>query len=98
MSQRFEERTVPEHTEECLVERTCDICAVEADRPGAGQWVASSHFDVSQTTITLEEGSAYPEGRDTTRMSFDICPTCFKNKLIPFMATHGAKPRTNGED
>jgi hypothetical protein len=98
MSQRFAEMHVPAHTEKCLVERTCDICACEADRPGQGDWVAQNGYAISRTTVTFEEGTNFPGDYDTKTLAFDICPTCFMQHLVPFMATHGAKPRTNRED
>jgi hypothetical protein len=98
MSQRFAEMVVPAHTEKCLVERTCDICKKKAQRPGAGHWVAYSSYDVSKTTISCEEGASYPEGYNTSTLSFDICPDCFKAQLVPFMRLFGAEPRTSGEE
>lgn len=99
MSQKFAEMTVPARTEKCLVERACDICKRKAGRPGAGHWEAESSYDVSRTTISCEEGTSYPESYNTNTLSFDICPDCFKNELMPFMEHQfGAKPRTDGEE
>jgi hypothetical protein len=98
MSQKFENRTIPEQTTSVLTEVTCDICHGEADRPGAGHWEAQDSYAVSRTTVTFEEGTSFPGDYTTTKLAFDICPTCFMQHLVPFMATHGAKPRTDGEE
>jgi hypothetical protein len=95
MAQRFEDIVIPQRTEECLVEVTCDICKRRADRPGGGQWDAPSAYTVSETSVSCEEGDASPEGGNIESLSFDICPTCFKEKLIPFFALFGAKPHSS---
>jgi hypothetical protein len=98
MSQKFEERVIPQRTEQRLVEMACDICHNKADRPYTNQWEAMNSYKVSRTVVTFEEGEAYPEGRNTKTLTYDICPTCFMQHLVPFMTSHGAKPRTDGEE
>jgi hypothetical protein len=93
MSQRFEDRVIPQRTECVLVEMACDMCGTKAERPGAGEWFAKSSFDVSTVRIECREGSAFPEGSNTTTHSFDICPKCFHERLTTFMAAFGAKPK-----
>jgi hypothetical protein len=95
MSQRFEETVVPAKTEKRLVERACDICQGKADRPGTGHWEAADTFAISRTTVSFEEGTSFPGDYNTETMSFDICPTCFKDKLVKFFAMFGAKPRNH---
>lgn len=74
---------------EC-VDATCDICGKVKTRgnptsyTGECNWYTPSNFGVSQTTVAMEEGWNYPEGGRTTVTSFQICPTCFKNVLIPY--------------
>jgi len=71
-----------------IVSITCDICK-ETYR---GQdWNAGS-FDVLDTEVSFEFGTHYPEGRSTRKISVDICPRCFEEKLIPLLKELGAEP------
>lgn len=97
MSQKFEERVIPQRTESVRVEMACDMCGVKAERPGAGEWFAPSSYDVSTVRIECREGSAYPGGSNTTTTSFDICPKCFHEKLTHFFAAFGAQPKVQEE-
>ena len=67
----------------------CDICH---DRFDSLNWdePKGSDFDVD-TTVECKRGysawgDAWGEG-----ISFDICPTCFKEKLVPWVESHGSK-------
>ena len=86
-----------------IVERTattihCDICGC----PGETQYNGTTYevnwhnpmepYRKDRTIIELEEIESFPEGGTTEYTFFDICPMCFKDVLIPLMATHGAEP------
>ena len=45
------------------------------------------------TTIKSSEGTSYPEGGAKKESSVDVCPTCFKTKLVPWLISQGAKIR-----
>ncbi len=79
------------------VQFSCDICDKDADRPERESWEQRG-YDVVRTTVAIEEGTAFPEGRNVERQSFDICPECFKNTLIPFLESLGAKPTVTDLD
>ena len=81
-----------DHTE--LVEMKCDLCgrAVRSD-----DW-SKKAYGVADTTVEIEEGEHYPEYRCTETTSFDICPDCFKNKLIPWLKSQGAEPTVKEND
>lgn len=74
-----------------LVKTTCDLCGKEATR-GGGE---SSFYEVNETevevTVRQKDGRSYPDNGSGTKVNFDICPDCFKNKLIPFLESQGAK-------
>ena len=92
MSRLMKEKTYPERTVEYIAELRCDICGREAPNPeGFYPW-KEEMYDAINVEIHLREGSQYPEcgfGDDT---SFDICPKCFKEKLMPALFALGAVP------
>lgn len=76
--------------DERLIKTTCDICGAIAKY---GEW-SSSVWEVNETeikiTIHKKDGEAYPEFGDGCETTIDICPECFKNKLIPWLQSQGA--------
>ena len=91
MARKYETTTETRPVTRC-VERTCDICGRKARSPEWSQWEGSTSYDVSEVKMSCEEGSSFPEGRMTTKTSFDVCPPCFHEKVVPFMESMGAKP------
>lgn len=61
----------------------CDICG----KAYKGEEWESWAYDVNKTVFKIEQGSSYPEGGNTTTISYDICPDCFLNKVIPLVKT-----------
>ena len=88
---KYETRPVPATTQQVLVETTCDICGKVAKR---GNW-DSATFEVNETelevTVKQRDGKNYPEGGWGTEVSVDLCPPCFKDKLIPWLESQVAK-------
>jgi len=73
-----------------LVKLTCDLCRTEAK---GGDW-ESSTYEVNevevQMTVRQKEGSNYPEGGSGEDYLIDLCPTCFKERLVPWLRSEGA--------
>lgn len=73
-----------------LVERKCDLCGCVAK---TNDWDAAS-FRVQETeisvTIKQRDGSAYPECGSGNEYEVDLCPKCFKDRLIPWLQSQGA--------
>ncbi len=73
-----------------LIETTCDLCGKIAK---SGQW-NSSTYEVNEVeievTVRQKDGSAYPEGGCGAEFIVDMCPECFKLKLIPWLKENGA--------
>lgn len=86
----FEEREVTYATKRC-VRLVCDLCKCEAPDSERETWGEDS-FKVAETTISLKEGSSYPEGGMGELLKFDICPDCFRDRLVPWMKSQGAEP------
>lgn len=70
-----------------LVATCCDICGAKSKRD---DWTTEI-YDVAEVEIRLREGDNYPEGGSGTRIDVDMCPDCFREKLIPWLKSQGAK-------
>ncbi len=85
---RYEEKKVENILVE-LVETTCDLCTTVAK---AGHWDSSS-YEIAETeievTVRQKDGSTFPEGGSGTAYNVDMCPECFKTKLIPWLESQG---------
>jgi hypothetical protein len=68
---------------------TCDICGIN---------LSDVHYEVSEVDISMKEGVSYPDSGHHILTEFDICITCFKEKLMKFMSDNGAKPRISEID
>ena len=84
-----------EHEEKVFDKLTCDICAVESDSDG--NW-DGGEFKSATSTVQLEERESYPDGGHSRDVTFHICPTCFKGKLVPWLDSQGAKASTGEAD
>ncbi len=72
----------------------CDLCGAKT---GVREW-ADCSFDVNEVNVSHSEGSSYPDGGNRTETILDICPECFKKKLIPWFVSQGGTPRTEERD
>jgi len=72
---------------------TCDLCGRIALM---GYWQSSS-YEVNETeievTVRQKDGESYPEGGYGSKYEVDMCPECFKNKLIPWLESQGCKAK-----
>jgi hypothetical protein len=83
-----------EHTKEIAVPATtrvivdfvtCDICGAKIWEPG---------YEVNEVEVRHKTGANYPEGGSGEETSVDICGECFDKKLLPWLRSQGAEPRT----
>lgn len=87
---RYEPRTETT-TRQVLVGRTCDLCGRQSKTQDweAGRW------DINETevavTITQKEGVSFPDSTYGTQYEIDLCPDCFKDRLVPWLRSQGAK-------
>lgn len=84
-----------EHQEQVFDKLTCDICGAESN--GDENW-ATKDFEHALSTVQLEERVSYPDGGHSKDITFHICPSCFKGKLVPWLETQGAKPSIGEAD
>jgi hypothetical protein len=88
----YEKRTRPAHEYKHLVSRSCDLCGKKTK--SAIEW-SENRYEVNETEISVnikqKEGSNYPEGGNGTEYEVDLCPDCFKDKLVPWLQAQGAQ-------
>ncbi len=91
MSKVYEDKVIPARTEKRVRTRKCDLCGVEAQ---SESWEAESCYNINETEIRIEirqkEGSNYPDSGMGTTYEIDLCPVCFKEKLVPWLRSQGA--------
>jgi hypothetical protein len=68
---------------------TCDLCGKESHFKSCHTW-GTTHFEVQDVTVEWESGHSYPEDRYTLTKFVDVCPDCFRTKLIPWLESQGA--------
>lgn len=89
----YEERPVPPKpatTEKVCVRRKCDLCGVESK---SEDWQGGA-YDVNETEIRVQIKArdgycGYGEGFGQ-EWEVDLCPACFKGRLIPWLQSQGA--------
>jgi len=69
-----------------LIEISCDLCGKSSSK----EW-KDFNFDATQSLVYLKTGEEYPEGGYGDKYEIDICPSCFKNKLIPWVESQGGQ-------
>jgi len=69
----------------------CDLCKRKAinDDWQAKDFPIEGGFQVNDVTVEFREGKVYPEGGHGTTLSVDICPDCFKEKLLLWLRGQG---------
>lgn len=90
---KYEKRPQTIEEREELVETTCDLCGAIAKE---GNW-ESSAWEVAESEIEIEvrykDGCSYPEHGSGELFNVDICPKCFREKLIPWLRSQGCKTK-----
>ncbi len=76
----------------------CELCKKKYKNEDWGR-TYYEHLECKATLeVHLEEGSSYPEGGQFDAIILDICPTCFKEKLVPWFVSQGGVVRTKDVD
>lgn len=70
-----------------IAEVRCDICG-RTGKATYHPW-ADGSYDATDSEVKLRTGSSYPEGGSGTELQADICPDCFKTKLVPWIESFG---------
>ena len=75
------------YSRNALIRTTCDMCGKVSKYD---DW-AEDNYEVQEVTIKYNEGTHYPEGGYGNITSVDLCPECFKIKLVPFLISEGVE-------
>lgn len=85
-----EKYIIPAQESERVVSRVCDICGCKAE--GGDEW-SGSIYDIEDTEVTIkiqyETGTRYPDNGWSKKYEIDICPRCFKDKLMAWLEEQG---------
>lgn len=89
---------VPKYTKRSsytkVVSVICDICK---DESPDDEWTEDSyHF--ATTEVNLSKTSSYYGEGSREDFSYDICPKCFENELMPWLKSKGAEPTVEETD
>jgi hypothetical protein len=89
MSKIKREVTRAPYTEIVTVACKCDLCGTVS-----GQWRGwgKDSYDRQDVEIEYTYGHSYPEGGSGEKETFDVCPACWREKLVPWFKSHGAEP------
>lgn len=81
--------------EEYVSSTTCELCgrSTKNDRDWGGE-----DANVNHATVMLEVGYGHGDGGNIQQTIVDVCPDCFKSKMLPWLASQGANPRTDEID
>jgi hypothetical protein len=81
------------YTYQKLVSRTCDLCGRPAKTDG--KWGDGGTYAVDETevevTVRQKDGANFPSDGSGTKVVVDLCPDCFKSRLVPWLRSQGAK-------
>jgi hypothetical protein len=77
----FETIVIPARAEQRCTHVACDLC---------GKAIGHEAHEVDKVRIEYENGFRYPEIGDVEVLQFDMCGSCFKKKLVPWMKAQGA--------
>jgi len=76
---------VPAATREVVDRVTCDLC---------GSDIVSGNYDADEVVVAHKTGNNYPESGSGKETSVDLCGKCFQGKLVPWLRSQGAEPRS----
>lgn len=82
---------LPPATEERFDALVCDICGKSTKLED--NWAKDPAQQLRQVRIQLVEGEYTYTGDHSRTTGYDVCPTCWRKKIVPFMRGQGAWPR-----
>lgn len=85
------EKYITTNEYERVISMTCDLCGKTIK---TNQWDGERGDNIMDTEVSIETGWGYGgDGGRTEKYEYDICPQCFRSKLMAWLETQGAKPR-----
>jgi hypothetical protein len=87
-------KKVQKETEE-LEYIECDHCH---SRSVSGNNWSDENYSISQVRLEFKEGYQFPgESEDVEKQWFDICPFCWKERVVPALKESGFEPMETKE-
>jgi hypothetical protein len=86
----FKTVDVPATTSQVCIKRQCDLCGVESTHEDWNKGLYEINETEIKITIKQTDGRSYPEGGSGTGYEIDLCPACFKGRLVPWLKSEGA--------
>ena len=79
---------------------TCDLCGTTTADSGWGEHRERNSYGAITNDVEVKwrHSYGYSDGGGGTEYVFDICPKCFKERLIPWVVSQGGKPTINDLD
>lgn len=78
---------IPEHEEEVVDSKTCDICGAVIKEDSA--------YEINSVEVECRTGQHfYPDGGEGEITKVDMCKACFMGKLVPWLQSIGVKVKT----
>jgi len=84
---KYEEKQIPARTEKIYVDTECDFC-------GQSVHAHLGNYDVDDVTIVSNYGKQFPGKTYLQNISVDMCGSCFRAKMLPWLTEHMLKGRT----
>jgi hypothetical protein len=93
--QQIAEQRVTEQPERMqAVAIICDLCKTRYEGATRSNW-ATGQCDSECTDVSYASDTVFPGGGGTEVMiNVDICPTCFMDKLLPWLQSQGVEVTT----
>lgn len=97
MSQKVITKTST-NTYESVESTTCELCGrtTTAEDWDAPEWYENGN--THKVIIKYEYGWGSQDGGSMKVIEYDLCPNCFKEHLMAWMAELGATPRTEKKE
>ena len=70
---------------------TCDLCGAIANGAEWERGVWKVGGTTVEVEVSQEEGKSYPDGGSGTKYEIDLCPSCFKGRLVPWLRGEGVE-------
>lgn len=83
----------PSETKKIVSHILCDLCGTVGHPGYSGEveWDRNKAGDQTETAVVCKAGYASCDGGHWNTVSFHICPGCFRDKLVPWLESQGAK-------
>lgn len=92
MSRTYKVENVPATTHKVIDKTICDLCKRETagDNWEKSDWQVTNTTNVSTRVSAKCNRSYWGDGGEGAEIIIDLCPWCFRDKLMPWLREQGA--------